>query len=168
MFHIKDSVCLWSTYIHVNITPINSTLWSLWKIPFAAFRTYVTLTLNKIAKSMFFFSFLSLFQPIFSSVYQGSHLRWWYSTPHIFHHLLITLLYSHSLPISTKDICRFFFFQLSISKAKSLLKREKGILKQHNPWSPSLTPACPSVWFLVSLTLPNLSITISHAIIYVS
>lgn len=32
-----------------------------------------------------------------------------------------------------QEYLQIFFFQLSISKAKSLLKREKRILKQHDP-----------------------------------
>lgn len=125
LFHMK--LHLWPTHYHIHIIHVNSipmnnmhfkyTLGHM-KYTIQGIQNLCYLDAEVNGKFSIFFSFLSLFHLVFSLVCQGSHLRWWYSTQHIFHHLLITLVYSHSLPISTENIYRFFFFQLSISKAQ--------------------------------------------------
>lgn len=102
IYHTCNTTYLW--IIHISHIPL-----CIWNILFATFRIcYLNADNNN---KLNFFSLSSLFHPIFSLVYQGSHLRWWYSTPHIFHHLFMPLLYLHSMPISSNNICRFFSTQ---------------------------------------------------------
>lgn len=173
MFHMKHSVLsvVYHTLSHTchtcnyhtpkNDTHLKYTL-SIWNL-FATVQNLCYLDAEENGKLDMFF----LFSFILSLVYQGSHLRWWYSTLHIFHHLFMTPLYSHSLPISTKNICRLFFSTPYLEDQSVYLKGEE-YPQATQPLMSLITQACPSVWLLVSLTHPNLSITMNYCIIYVS
>lgn len=124
---------------------------TIWNKLYTAFRTYITLMLKKKMANSFLFSLFSLplFHPIFSLVCQGLHLRWWYSTPHIFHHLFMTLLYSHSLHISTRNICKLFFSAQYLKGQSAYLKGEEYPQQIQSLISPinSSSPQCLTFGF---------------------
>lgn len=113
MVHIDT--CKYHTYRQYTLVLMKNTI--------AAFRTYVTLApLNKIAKSMFSSYFSLSFKLSLVPVYQDH--TWdddiqltYFSSPFDNSSLFI--------PCPSQPRISADFFQLSISKAKSLLKREK-------------------------------------------
>lgn len=157
VYHILYQTCKY--HIPMNNTHLKYTL-SIKNILFATAQNLSYLDAEENGKVGRFFSFFSF---ILSLVYQGSHLRWWYSTLHIFHHLF--MLFSIHIPCPSQPrISADFFFQLCISKVQSVYLKGEEYPQATQPLMSLITQACDSVRLLVSLTLSNLPIAISHHI----